>query len=423
MNSATDYLYKNAPHLGQALQSWLQQIGIVVSLDDWYFSLLLSFIILLLGWLSLKLSQFMLTTKFTSLVFGTKADWNTTLHNKGFFKRLSHIASATTLHLLTPLFLPQNSLGLQVILKLSLIYLIVTSVWAIFAMFNSIQEMYDRSRYASRVPINGFVQVGKLLFAVIAILLVVSQLLDRSPTLLLSGLGAITAIIILVFRDTILGFVSGINIVANRTVANGDWIEMPNYNADGKVMQVGLTTVKVRNWDNTISTIPTYALMSDSLKNWRGMEQSGGRRIKRAIHIDMHSISFCDNELLAHLATFPLLTGYIADFKNAIIQEEQNLSPGQALNYDQFTNIGLFRKYLENYLKQHPMVNQHLTLIVRQLKPGSTGLPIEFYCFCKDKSWVNYEGVQSDILDHCIAILPQFQLTPYQLSSIAINDA
>lgn len=415
--------FKNAPHLGQTLQDWLQQNGVNVSLDHWYFNLSLCLLTLLAGWLMLKLTQSLLSEKFTRLVFATKADLNTALHEKRFFKRFCHIASATTMHLFAPLVLLETSLSLNIILKLSLIYLIIACVWTIFAMFNAVQDMYDRSKYASRVPIDGFIQVGKLLLAVIAILLTLSQLLDRSPTLLLSGLGAITAIVILVFRDTILGFVSGINIVANRTVTNGDWIEMPKYNADGKVLQVGLTTVKVRNWDNTISTIPTSALMSDSIKNWRGMEQSGGRRIKRAIHIDIHSIKFCDPDLLEQLSKLQLLQDYIQDFQHQISLKDQQLAPQKAIQYNEFTNIGLYRKYVEAFIKQHPKVNQNLTLIVRQLAPGTTGLPIEIYCFSKDKNWVNYEGIQSDILDHCIAILPQFQLSPYQLSHAPLNEA
>lgn len=414
---------QNAPHVGQALQDWLQQNGLSVSLDDWYFSLALLILTFIAGWFALKLAQSLLSEKLTSLVLATKSDWNSAFHEKHLYKRICHIASATTIHLVAPLLLLHDSMGLQIALKLSLIYLIIACVWSIFAMFNTVQDRYSRSKYASRIPIDGFIQVGKLILAVVATLLTVSQLLDKSPTLLLSGLGAITAIVILVFRDAILGFVSGINIVANRTVTNGDWIEMPKYNADGKVLQVGLTTVKVRNWDNTISTIPTSALMSDSIKNWRGMEQSGGRRIKRAIHIDIHSIKFCDGELLEKLSKLELLSDYVADFQQKILVEGQVLSPEKAINYNNFTNVGLYRKYVEAYIKNHPMVNQNLTLIVRQLAPGTTGLPIEIYCFSSDKNWVNYEGIQSDILDHCIAILPLFQLSPYQLSHIALNEA
>jgi len=413
----------SSPEIGLTIQSFVQQHGLVISIDDWYFGLALTLTTLLVGWLMLKLVQMVLTPKFTSIIFGTKADWNDELHKRRFFKRLSHIASATTLNLAGPLFLPEEHIGLLIILKLSLIYLIITTVWAIFAIFNGVQEMYDRSKYASRVPINGFIQVSKLLLSVIAILLVVSQLLGKSPTLLLSGLGAITAIVILVFRDTILGFVSGINIVANRTVTNGDWIEMPNYNADGTVMQVGLTTVKVRNWDNTISTIPTYALMSDSIKNWRGMEQSGGRRIKRAIHIDVHTIRFCDAQLLAEVSQIALIKDYVHEFQQNISTKEQQIAPLQAANLQQFTNIGLYRKYLESYLKQHPQINDKLTLLVRQLSPSATGVPIEIYCFSKDKAWVNYEGIQSDIFDHAIAVLPMFGLSPYQFTSVTPDKA
>lgn len=409
-------------HLGETLAKWLNEHQISVAQSDWLFISSMLALMVVAAWLSLRITRLFLQQRLTGLIFSNKPHWNETLHQCRFFRRIAHIIPATFLHLGAPYALEAEHIALLITLKLSLIYLIVAAARAIFAIFNSVQAIYANSRYASRVPIDGFIQVAKLLFLVIAILLIVSQLLNKSPTLLLSGVGALTAIIILVFRDTILGFVSGINIVANRTVTNGDWIEMPKYNADGTVMAVGLTTVKVRNWDKTISTIPTYALMNESIKNWRGMQESGGRRIKRAIHIDIQSIDFCSDEQLSRLSEIALLSDYLNAFKAELQKSDQKIAPDKALHVNKFTNIGVYRKYVENYLKQHPQVNQDMTLIVRQLPPAPTGLPIEIYCFSQDKDWVNYEGIQSDIFDHCIAILPEFKLKPFQLQSAVVNS-
>lgn len=407
-------------HFGDIFDRLLATYNIEFEPGSTLFSLLMLSLMVMLAWMSLRLIKFCFDPVFTKVVFSNKPHWNDALHQCKFFNRLAHVAPAVSLHISAPYFLQPEFAALGLVLKLSLIYLIISVVRAIFAIFSSIQAIYDKSRYATRVPINGFIQVAKLLLSVIAILMIVSQLMDRSPTLLLSGLGALTAIIILVFRDTILGFVAGINIVANRTVANGDWIEMPKYNANGTILAVGLTTVKVRNWDKTISTIPTYALMTESLKNWRGMQESGGRRIKRSIYIDIDSIAFCDTKLLEKLVKLPLFNDEMQQLQSALEASANGLAPENALHVNKMTNIGIFRKYVESYLKQHPRINQDLTLIVRQQPPGPTGLPLEIYCFTNDTNWVNYEGIQSDIFDHCIAILPEFRLKPFQLLSAVV---
>ncbi|BDX07981.1 mechanosensitive ion channel family protein [Planctobacterium marinum] len=410
----------NETHLGELMAQWLETYQVVLAPTDLLFSAAMLAIMVVLAWLSLRLTKLLFNPSLTGLLFNNKPHWNNTLHQYKFFKRLAHVAPAICLHVSAPYFLHEEFIGLVLVTKLSSIYLIVVIVRAIFSVFNSIQAIYDNSRYANRVPINGFIQVAKLILSVATILLIVSQLLDKSPTLLLSGLGALTAIIILLFRDTILGFVSGINIVANRTVANGDWIEMPAYNADGTVLAVGLTTVKVRNWDKTISTIPTYALMNESLKNWRGMQESGGRRIKRAIHIDIDSVTFCDDELQEKLMQIPLVRDDLLKLQEQLNTHTSERVPVKSLYVEKMTNIGIFRKYVESYLKHHPRISQDMTLIVRQLPPGPTGLPLEIYCFTNDTNWVNYEGIQSDIFDHCIAILPEFNLKPFQLQSAVV---
>lgn len=410
------------PHIGNIVHEWAVEQGLKITAEALPFNLALLLIVLLLSWLTFKLVLALLHNRVTATILGSKPGWDAALRDHDFFRRLSHIVPATIIHLLVPVFVHPTLILLPVLLKLTIIYLILATVWAIFAIFNTVHDLYEESDYAKRAPITGFIQVGKLLFSVIAILLVVAQLMDKSPILLLSGLGALTAIIILVFRDTILGLVAGINIVANRTVTNGDWIEMPNYNADGTVLAVGLTTVKVRNWDKTISTIPTYSLMSDSLKNWRGMEQSGGRRIKRAINIDITSVSFCNSEQLSQFKSMPLLTEHLNALATQLDQPGQAITPPNALSRVDMTNIGIYRKYVEAYLSSHPQINDEMTLLVRQLPPGPTGLPIELYCFCRDKRWAKYEDIQSDIFDHCIAILPQFNLRPYQYPTEGLHQ-
>lgn len=254
----------------------------------------------------------------------------------------------------------------------------------------------------SNVPYKVISQLIKLLTVIVVVILSVSLIVGSSPAYLLSGLGALTAVLLLVFKDALLGFVASIQIAANRMVARGDWIEMPKYGADGNVVEVALTTVKVRNWDNTITTLPTYALISESFKNWRAMQESGGRRIKRSILVDIHTISFIEPERLNKLQQQPILQRFFAD--QTYIDLKQ-----QAL-----TNSALFRAYVEWSLRHHPKINQSLTLIVRELQPTEVGLPIEIYCFSADKNWINYEKIQADIFDKLLAILPVFGLAAFQ---------
>jgi len=241
-------------------------------------------------------------------------------------------------------------------------------------------------------------------------------LLNRSPTFFLSGLGALTAVLMLIFKDSILGLVAGIQIAANRMLNIGDWLEMPKYGADGDVIDISLTTVKVRNWDKTITTVPTYALISDSFKNWRGMSESGGRRIKRAVNIDMTSIEFLGEEALGRLRRIELLKPYIEQ-KLADVEshnKELGVDETSPINGRRLTNVGCFRAYLVAYLKHNPMINKEMTFLIRQLAPTELGLPMEIYVFSSDKVWANYEAIQSDIFDHVLAAMPEFGLRVFQ---------
>jgi miniconductance mechanosensitive channel len=299
------------------------------------------------------------------------------------------------------------------------IYLTLIWLSVFFALLDAMHLIAQRRGQSARMPIKGFVQALKLVATVIGLILILATILNKSPVYLLSGLGALTAVLLLVFRDAILGFVAGIQISVNNLVQVGDWIEMPKAGADGDVIDVSLTTVKVKNWDKTITTIPTYSLISDSFKNWRGMAETGGRRIKRAFNLDVQSIRFADEALVARWEKIDLLKGYLKQKRDEI--EKANHDRGADLtilgNGRRITNVGTFRAYCMAYLRAHPQIHQDLTFLVRQLAPTEHGLPIEIYVFSKDIRWAYYEAIQADIFDHLLAVIGEFDLRIYQQPS------
>ncbi|KZN64640.1 mechanosensitive ion channel family protein [Pseudoalteromonas luteoviolacea] len=278
------------------------------------------------------------------------------------------------------------------------VILIIAFGFLVSSLINIAHAIYQQQKFAKDVPIKGIVQLVKLMIFIVTSVLVVSTMVDKSPTYILSGFGAIAAVTLLVFKDTILGLVASIQIAANRLVATGDWIQVDTFGADGEVIDLGLNTVRVRNWDNTVTTIPTYALISDSFKNWRAMQESQGRRIKRAIAVDMNSVKLIDAQQLT-------------DYKHKFAAFDSISLPSQC------SNLTLYRLYAEWLLKQRPEINTQCTCMVRELSPTEHGLPVEFYCFSKDKSWVNYEHIQADILDQMLVLMAEFELRPYQVIS------
>lgn len=381
-----------------------------------------SFVLLLIvviAFAGLVVSRIVLNAVVSRWVLKSKTHWDDALHSHGFFKRLIHLSPAIIIFVTTHVLLTSDSLLYTVLLKGSLLYLLIVATLSISALLNTFQDWYNSTPYAAQASITGFIQVAKLVLFIVLMLLSVSLIVERSPLLLLSGLTAIAAVLLLIFRDTILGFVAGIQITANRLFTNGDWIQVDAFGVDGEIIELGLTNVKVRNWDNTISTIPTYSLTNEAIKNWRGMQESGGRRIKRAVYIDIHSIHLYDQESLQEVAKIR----FIADYIKRKIEELQryhkdnSIDEGDLLNRRALTNIGTFRAYLEAYLGKHPKINQDMTLMVRQLPPNELGLPLEIYCFCRDKSWVAYEKVQADIFDHIMAMMSLFDLRVYQRDS------
>ncbi|MFT4994259.1 MAG: miniconductance mechanosensitive channel [Paraglaciecola sp.] len=401
------------------INDWLlqgfQYLGLNLSNDSVLFQLSALVLILLLAWISLRSVRFLLHGKITAVVLSSNNQLDDELHKHGFFRRCGHIIPAVLVYLLSPLLITE-ALLLAFLQKTAVIYVLIAAVAASSALLNTVEDLYNASHLAKRAPITGFVQVGKLFITIVAAVLIISSLLNKSPFILLSGLGAITAILLLLFRDTILGFVAGIQLAANRMVNTGDWIEMPQFGADGDVLEVGLTTVKVQNWDKTISTIPTYALITESVKNWRGMSESNGRRIKRSLHIDIQSIQFCDQDILDKLSNIRYIKEHLSKKRQELADynQVQKIDNQDLLNSRRLSNIGILRAYLEAYLRHHPKINQDMTLMVRQRPPTELGLPLEIYCFCRDKDWVVYEGIQADIFDHALAMLPVFGLRAYQ---------
>lgn len=308
----------------------------------------------------------------------------------------------------------------QAIQVLGTAFIILTVALAIGKALDLVNLAWERRQQARKRTIKSYLQLVKIIVYAIAAVLIVAVLIDRSPLLLLSGMGAIMAVLILVFQDTLLSLVAGVTVSSNDMIRVGDWIEMPAVGADGDVIDISLHTIKVQNWDKTISAIPMKRFLSDSFRNWRGMQESGGRRIKRALHLDQTSVAFLDEPQNARLRRLQLLDDYLENKANEL--SDWNRALGEwgerdAANRRRLTNLGTFRAYVDQYLRAHPGVNRNMTIMVRQLQPGSTGLPLEIYCFTTDTRWVVYEGVQSDIFDHLLAVLPEFGLRVFQTPS------
>ena len=411
---------KNTSEYTSAMVKYLislaEKTGIKLEHGTFTYDLFALAVIFCFAFTGLGIARFILHFKVMRLVAHSNNTWDDSLFEKGVFRRLSHIIPGFIVYTSIPLFFHNDETIYKVLDTLSGTYLLVTIWLTLSAVLNAVEAIYSHSRLAKKAPITGFIQVTKLLLTLILIFLLLSLLIGKSPVYLLSGLTAIAAVLLLIFRDTILGFVAGIQIAANRMFNTGDWIVMQKYGVDGEILEIGLNVVKVQNWDKTISTLPTYALTSDAVKNWRGMSESGGRRIKRSIYLDIHSVCFADEALLDEWQGMQLLDKYLKN-KKAELEKDRStraLSDEDMLNCRRLTNIGTFRAYLSEYLKNHKMVNHNLTCMVRQLKPTEIGIPLEIYCFSAQKEWVSYEAIQADIFDHVLAILPVFKLRAYQ---------
>jgi miniconductance mechanosensitive channel len=334
----------------------------------------------------------------------------------GFIARLANIIPALVI-IVGIRFVPGLPDAITIVtLNIASALIVLSLAMALSNLLDMANEVYQRRPDAAARPIKGYLQVLKIVVYAVASLLMIATMLDRSPLILLSGLGALAAVLMLIFQDTILSLVASVQIASNDIVRLGDWVEMPQLNADGDVVDIALHTVKIQNWDRTITTVPTKRFISDSFKNWRGMQESGGRRIKRAIYLDQTSVRFLNADEINHLGELYLLSAYLQSKQQEIAAWNSNLAERnhQPANTRRITNLGTFRAYVENYLRNHPRVHQGMTLIVRHLSPTPQGLPIEVYCFTNTVEWAAYEGIQSDIFDHLLSILPEFDLRIFQ---------
>ena len=346
----------------------------------------------------------------------SSATWDDALVKHNVFGRLVQVVPALIVFVGVPFVPGMPEGGSQLVRNIAMGYTVLMLTLALTAILSAANAIYAASPAGKERSLKGFVQLVQIVVWMLGGVLIVATVLDRSPLLLLSGFGAMTAILLLVFKDTILSLVASVQLTAQDMVRVGDWIEMPQFGADGDVVDVQLHTVKVQNWDKTITTIPTHLLITDSFKNWRGMSQSGGRRIKRCVFLDVSSIRFQTRDEVDHFTRFALLKDYIKDKEQELTDYNAGLETevDAEVNRRRLTNVGTFRAYAYNYLKNHPKIHAGMTLIVRQLAAGPEGLPLEIYCFTNTTEWATYEDIQSDIFDHLLAIVPEFGLRLYQ---------
>ena len=374
-------------------------------------------VVVLLAYIADRISKRVMLTTISRIVKRTTFTWDDVLQKHRVFVRFAHIAPALAIYYGIQMVPDVGEVLANLVRQGALAAMVLVGILSVGAFLNAIHEIYSSSPIAEGRPIKGYVQIAKIIVYVLGAIVAVATLTGRSPLLFLSGIGAMTAVLLLVFRDTILSFVASLQIASNDMVRVGDWIEMPQFGADGDVVDVALHTIKVQNWDKTITTIPTHKLISDSFKNWRSMSESGGRRIKRALLLDMNSIRFLDDADIERFGRFALLKDYIADKKRQLEEYNKTVAPEDSdiiANAKKLTNVGTFRMYIVQYLRSHPKIHDEMTFLIRQLNPTAHGLPLEIYVFSNDVDWVAYEAIQSDIFDHLLAIVPEFGLRVFQ---------
>jgi miniconductance mechanosensitive channel len=407
--------------MNELIKIWLIEQGVNSSYIETSAIGIGLFIILFISAISYYVAKNYLLKIVTTLILKTKNTWDNALIEHKVLSRLTLLLPFILVLFLTPLVLPEGILLVSLLVILAKVLLAFQIAQSISAVLNVSKSLYRESAKQRYLPLNSIIQVIKLVVYLVTAIIIVALIIDRSPIYLLSGLGALTAVLLLIFQDTIKGLVASIQISANKMVVAGDWIELPKYGADGDVIEIGLSTVKVENFDKTITTIPTYALISDSFKNWRNMYHTGARRIKRTIIVDIASIDFYSLEKIDFLVNTNLLKSYLIDKKHQLAVDHDGLNSSVVqdealtkINMRQLTNIGTFRAYIEMYLNQNNNIRNDLTCMVRQLPATASGLPLEVYCFANTTDWIAYEAIQSDLFDHLFAIAPHFDIRVFQ---------
>ena len=381
--------------INNELMMWLQQLGVAEGSLLVVQRIVVIMGILLIAYLLDMICRKVVMPGVRKVTAKTQSTWDDYLLSDEVMTNVCHLIPPIVVYVLIPFAFPYEPNFLSLILKICTIYITVVVMKLICAFLTSLYTISSEHEKLKNHSMKGFYQMLKLIVVCIGVIIIISELISKDPIAILTGLGAGTAILMLVFQDTIKGLVAGIQLTANDMVRPGDWITMPKYGADGDVMEVSLTTVKVRNWDKTITTVPPYALVNDSFQNWRGMFDIGGRRVKRSIHIDMNTVRFCTEEELAHFKQQPWMEGFEETGKEEV-------------------NLYLFRHYLDYYLRHHPKVNQDMIMLVRQLQPTEHGMPIELYFFSANTAWVKYEALQAEVFDHVLAVVHRFGLKVFQ---------
>ncbi len=407
----------------RSLLDWLMAQFKDYGIDAVWAGLLVNLIggllLVFLSWLAYLVAKRVVLRAIRFLSSRTSSDWDKVLIEHKVFARLSNVVPALVAHVLAPVvFAGVESLA-GFVQGLAKVYLVVVLLFTLQALLNGLQTIYQRYDISKRVPIKGLLQALMLVACFVGSVFIISIVMGREIGTLMAGLGAMVMGFLFVFKDAIMGLVAGIQLATNDTVRKGDWIEMKGHGIDGDVIDVSLTTVKVQNFDKTVVSIPASKLITEACRNWRGMKDSGGRRIKRPIRIDMRSIRFADEALLKKFQRFDLLKGYLQSRLDEVNVHNQtaNMDLSELVNGRRLTNIGTFRAYIMAYLKSHPQIRQDRTFLIRQLAPGDNGLPIEIYIFTDTTVWAEYEAIQADIFDHLLAVIPEFGLAPFQNST------
>ncbi len=394
------------------IQRWLRDTGMNDTTILYVSNIIMIVLIAVLCILANFITKKIVLKAVIRIVRSNRYRWDDIIVEKKVFHKLSHLVPAIIIYFFAPVFPIYQSL----IEKLAAAYMILATIVVLNALMDAFEAIYRSFEISKIRPVKGYIQVVKIVLFIIGGIVVISSLIGQNPLIILSGLGALSAVLMLIFKDSILGLVAGIQLSSNDMVRVGDWIEMPKYNADGDVIDITLNTVKVMNFDKTITMVPSYAFISDSFRNWRGMQTSGGRRIKRSVNLDTSSIRFCTDEMIAEFKKIHYISDYVAERAAEISRynQEHRINRENPVNGRQLTNIGVFRQYVLQYLRHHPKVHQDMTMIVRQLAPGDNGLPLEIYAFTNDTAWVVYEAAQADIFDHIFAVAPMFGLRIFQ---------
>ena len=381
--------------MNETISHWINSAGIDAGENNWIYWAVAIAAIAFIVMVANVLCRRLLIPLVKRVVSHTRTSWDDVLFNDTLLTDASHLVPPILIAVMLPMAFSEESGLLEFLLKVDYIYLIAVVAKLLCSFLSSLYDLSNRQDSLRNHPLKGVYQMLKIVVVCVALIIVVSILIDKNPGYILTALGASAAVLMLVFKDMILGLVAGVQLSANDMLRPGDWISMPKHGADGDVIEVTLTTVKVQNWDKTITTIPPYALISDSFQNWRGMKESGGRRVKRSVYIDMRSITFCTEEQMADFEAKGWLNGVEREDKFVV-------------------NLHIFRNYLENYLRHHHRVNQQMIIMVRQLQPTAQGLPLELYFFSDGTDWIPYEHLQSEVFEHVFAVLPTFGLRVFQ---------